>query len=151
MTSLDLFRRAANGNAAAYQFLVDITDVAHFWDDLIDADVGPFTSSHTHKMMKAAVINLPRNSFYQAHFIPLTTLIQTAVQNWETANEFEAMTDPDGHTISFVLRSSYVDLVTYVARACGGDDLAHQISYDARKLVHSEGFKAYLNTLKGIG
>lgn len=146
MTSDDLFLQAANGNSDAYQFLVDVTEVAHFWDDLIDRDT-KIVDVDIHKCMEQAVLGLPSNPFYRANFAGLSALIATAIQNWKTANEFEASGGDYEKRIAYITRSSYVDIVIHVARICGGSTHAARVSREARLIAHAEGYTGYLSAL----
>ena len=141
----DLLRLACNGNAPAFQFMNDITEVFHFWDDLVDRD-RPLTDADVNMQMCRALLTLPRNSFYQTHFARLTTLVDNSIRNWMTATTLEREGTEGDREIAFILRSSYADLLVEVAHLCGANTL--EVAVMARRVVHKEGFAGYLVNLE---
>lgn len=140
------FEHVCRGEAAARDFLLAIHDIAHVWDDLIDKDK-PVTDDEINDAFFKALVVLPNNAFYRQHFTALQPLVMTSILNWLTANALEASDKPDDKHISFVTRSAYTDLITYVAMLVGGPGWAVQQGPEIRRFVHVEGYEAYLDSL----
>lgn len=142
-----LLQRWLKGHGAACDFILQLFAVLHVWDDLIDRDK-PISTKDVHTALWHALISLPRNRFYAENFSLLNGLLQTAILNWHVANRFEAEDDAVGRHVAFVIRSTYVDLVTMCAWIVGGNDWALTVGYEARKHASSEGMIAYLESLQ---
>lgn len=146
------------GNQEAVQFCAMVWDMVAAYDDIIDRDV-EFDGLAVHSMMHSALFGLPYNRFYQTNFALLNPLMMNAVANWRIANELEAQNkhtegDEPVNTyadlqISFIIRSSYVDILRMVAFITGGDAHSIQAGIEIRRYVHAEGFAAYLKEQRG--
>jgi hypothetical protein len=134
------------GDASAYQFIDVVFSTLHVWDDLIDKDK-PVTTEQIHRLMVDVLIELPRNRFYLTNFAQLNSILHLAIINWHIANAMELTGDALDAHIAFILRSTYVDLVTTVALIVGGQEWAIDIGLQARRHASSEGFTAYLDAL----
>jgi len=135
------------GNAEAIEFAEVVCGIAHVWDDLIDCD-NDLDDSAIHRAFWDALIRLPRLPFYARNFVSFQPLLETAIINWQIANELEQSgTKPDLH-IAFVLRSSYADLILMAMRLVGGDEYARQAGVEMRRTWSSEGFDAYCAALE---
>lgn len=136
------------GNADAIRFLTDVTEVLHLWDDLIDRD-HVLTDTTINRGMWKALVELPRNSFYLHNFSALNAVLVSAIVNWEVATQMERHPQgPNDKSIAFIIRSSYVDLITLVAAICGGREHAVSMMLEARRLWHDEGLHGYLANLR---
>lgn len=143
---LALLTWATQGNTDAVAFLLAITDAAHAWDDVVDADHaldrraldGAFT---------ALVLTLPSNGFYRTHRDRLDPIIQQAAINWQVATELER--EPCGaHLhVAYILRSTYIDLVSHAALIVGGPAWALTVCRQVRLLNQDETFSDYLTSL----
>lgn len=142
----EMHLRMVRGNRAAYEFLTTMFEVLHFWDDLIDRDK-EVTPEAVNRSMWDALITIPENVFFQQNFSQLMPLLKTAIWNWQAANVMEASQDSLDKQIAFVLRSTYVDLVSMCAYIVGGRDWAHEVALEARRQTSSEGFDDYLDAL----
>jgi len=141
-------QEACKGNEDAVAFVVGITNVAHFFDDLYDGDVA-LKKTDTLNALWMTMVALPRNEFYRKFFMELQPLISNAITNWKVANEMEGA--PTGETdlrVAFVVRSGYADLIQQVALICGGPDWATRVGVAARRLCHSEPWKDYLKSVE---
>ena len=146
-TPLELLHKTCLGNQDAVRFLEDITSVLHLWDDLIDRD-NELTDSHINKTMWAALVTLPRNPFYSQNFLALNTVLVTAIINWQIATDMERKPNSDNdEVIAFIIRSSYIDLMTLVAVLCGGADHATTIMREVREFWHDEKLSGYRENL----
>ena len=134
------------GNLLAVQFIEHITDSLHCWDDLIDRDK-PVPAETIHQTFWNLCIALPRNAFYMQNFSVLNGVLQQAILNWHIANKMELTGDELDKQIAFVLRSSYIDLVTACAWCIAGERWALQVGYEARHATSSEGYLVYRERL----
>ena len=143
----EAMQRVCLGNQDAVRFLSDITDVLHLWDDLIDRD-HELADVHINKIMWLALVALPRNPFYAQHFLALNSVLVTAIVNWQIATDVERTSHSDNEeVIAFIIRSSYIDIITLVAVLCGGPEHATTIMREVRQLWHSEALSGYKQNL----
>lgn len=138
------------GNQSAADFLDTVTEVAHFWDDLIDGDK-KLGDAEIHARMFDAMVTLPRNAFYRDNFTGLNATLAVAAANWQAATKMEREGDAAKLNIAFILRSSYADLVTHAALIVGGPEWAQQVAYAVRLETHAEQFDGYLTALREEG
>ena len=138
---------ALKGNIEAVSFVTMLFGVLHFWDDLEDRDQ-KISRDSVNAVMYNALIDLPRNSFYQANFNYLSPLIEIAILNWHAANAMEATESLDDKRIAFISRSDYCSVMIACARLVGGFEWANKITPFIRRYWHSEGFDQYLLNLK---
>jgi len=136
------------GNEAATGFLLLITNVAHFFDDLYDGD-NPVDKPTLVKQMWALLVELPRNDFYRQFFWELQPLITNALNNWTVANRLEANPkDATDLRVAFVIRSSYADLIQQTALLCGGPEWAAQVGTEVRRKAHAEPWDQYIKSVE---
>jgi hypothetical protein len=147
MTDIELFQKIAKGDRDAAVFMDTMVRLLHFFDDVRDRDK-PITEADVAEALSAALIWLPRSGFYQDNFHLLNPVLMVAIENWHAANEMEKGDDHDELRIAFIIRNSYVDLLTMCALICGGEAWAREVSPDIRKRAHGEGFEGYLANLR---
>lgn len=135
------------GNRAAADFIELIVDVLHFWDDLIDRDK-PLPDELINRVMLDALITLPRNPFYRANFDPLNTVLMNSITNWHVATKLERSGDEYRERIAYILRSSYVDMISTAALIVGGPSYATEVAEQIRLYAHSETWGGYLVNLR---
>jgi len=140
--ALELMR----GNRAAADFIETAVKVLHFWDDLIDRDK-PLDDAAINRAMLDALVVLPRNPFYRANFETLSSVLMNSITNWHVATKFERTGDEYRRHIAYILRSSYVDLITTSALLVGGPDYAVQVGEQIRLYAHQETWTGYLANL----
>lgn len=141
--------KAVKGDLGVLSFLRDIALVLHGWDDLIDRDK-PISDDYVHEIFYTALVALPSNAFYRDHVDTLLPVLINAITNWRIANRFEREPDlrtKDGLQIAFILRSTYVDLVTMSAAIAVSPQWAVEVGPAVRLWAHSEKFEGYLNSL----
>ncbi len=126
----------------AYALILMLFDIAHTCDDVTDRDKTVSTAA-VQQAFYQALIELPRNRFYVEHFVLLNGTLQTAFLNWQVANALEERSDPNAKEIAFILRSSYIDLITVCAGIIGGSEWAVQVGIEARLHTSQEGFAVY--------
>jgi len=146
LTYLDRLTQWLRGNQSAIEFIDKLTTCLHCWDDLIDRDQA-VSPDVLHRTFWDLCIALPRNAFYMQNFSILNGVLQQAILNWHIANEMELSGDDLDAHIAFILRSSYIDLVTSSAWIIGGERWAIQVGREARRLTSSEGFDLYRTRL----
>lgn len=159
MNDLEKLNWLCKGNADAIQFCAMIWDMVATYDDIIDKDNPEHNDLAVHSMMHNALFGLPYNKFYMTNFALLNPLLMNSIANWRIANELEAS---NKHTagaepvnmyadlsISFIIRSSYADILRMVAFITGGDAHSIQAGIEIRRYVHAEGLAAYLTEQQG--
>lgn len=134
------------GDKSAIDFIETMMDVAHLWDDLIDKDKA-VSDEEINKLFFTVLISLPRNSFYRKHFDHLNSVLINSMANWMVATKMERDGGDYETSIAFILRSSYVDLVTQAALLIGGQKWACKVGEEVRLLTHDETYKGYLSNL----
>ncbi len=139
--------RWMKGDKAAADYIELICNIAHVWDDLIDKDK-EVTDDEIGKAFFEALVRLPRNSFYRNHFDHLNSILMNAISNWQVATRLERQGGAYETSIAFVLRSSYIDLVTQAALLVGGYKWACVVGEEARRLTHGETYEGYVENLK---
>jgi len=138
--------RMVRGNKQAFDFLTTMFGVLHFWDDLIDRE-RELEPAEVNRSMWDALVTLPENPFYFQNFHAISPVLKVAIFNWHAANAMEKTSDDLDKQIAFVLRSTYVDLVSVCAYIVGGRDWATEVALEARRETSQEGFPAYLDAL----
>lgn len=137
--------RWMRGNAAAADFLEVAFRIAHAWDDLIDQDKA-YTDRDINRAFLDALVVLPRNPFYRAHFDALNPVLANAITNWHIATRLERVGTHKGRRQAYVLRAAYVDLVTHSALLLGGMEWAVAVGAELRPMA--EDYDSYLTNLK---
>ncbi|MBP5980692.1 MAG: hypothetical protein KA748_10830 [Halomonas sp.] len=138
--------RWMKGDKSAVEFIEMICDVAHKWDDLIDRDK-ELNDDSINKLFFDLLIRLPRNVFYRKHFEHLNSVLMNAISNWQIATEMEREGGDYETSIAFILRSSYIDLITQAALLTGGNQWACTVGKQARAITHNETYEGYLKNL----
>jgi hypothetical protein len=128
----------------ATRFVNDFLHVVAIYDDLIDKDK-PVPDDDIHRAMYSAFFAIPRNPFYMANFAVLNPLMENAVRNWQLANELEKQQQDGDLHISFVVRSSYVDLLCACVQIERGQDMATFLQI--RRFIHDEGLGEYIKEM----
>lgn len=138
--------RWMKGDKLAVEYIEIICDVAHKWDDLIDKDKA-LSDDAINKLFFDMLIKLPGNTFYRKNFDHLNSVLMNAISNWQVATQLEREGGDYETSIAFILRSSYVDLITQAALICGGNKWACQVGKEVRKITHNETYEGYLKNL----
>jgi hypothetical protein len=138
---------ACCGDADALAYLQELARALHLWDDLVDRD-HPLDPRHLDATFTAMLVTLPLNPFVRAHAEQLMPVLLQAIINWKAATVMErAPRDATDLHGAFVIRSSYVDMVSAVAALKGGLEFAARIAMDVRRWAHGEGYDGYLTNL----
>jgi len=132
------------GNRDAALFVAMVFRVFHAWDDLIDRDV-PLADDEINMAFYLAMVQIPRNPFYRANFAELSPIVSQAISNWMYATDAEREAPSEA---TFIVRSSYVDVLLKAAEIVGGLNYAVAAQHSIRKWVHAEGYAQYLQNLQ---
>lgn len=139
--------RWMKGDKSAADYVELVCNIAHVWDDLIDRDKD-VSDEEISKTFFDALIRLPRNNFYRKNFDHLNSVLMNAMSNWQIATKLEREGGGYETSIAFVLRSSYIDLITQAAMLCGGNKWACIVGEEARRITHNETYEGYLKNLE---
>jgi len=132
------------GDRRAAEFLYQFFALCHLWDDLIDKDVER-SEADINQAFFVALIDIPRNAYYQRYCDHILPVMTTAIHEWFAANLLERSQRTD---ISYTLRCSIVSLVHQAAYLCGGYDWAVEVGEEIRLKTQDETYKQYLGELK---
>lgn len=116
--------------------------VSQVWDDIVDEG----TSPNINQAMFAALVEIPANPFYRAHFDQLHPLVSMACMDYLASVQLERGS-PHDRTLAFVMRDSYAAIVTQCAALVGGAAYAIAQSVRIRRAVHNEPLSQYLGEL----
>jgi len=144
-----LVANAVGNDMDALAFLRGIASVMHTWDDLIDKD-REIEDEEINAAFWFALVELPTNPFYAANAEMLRPIVVQSIVNWRAATAMERAATCEQYNdlkITFIIRSTYIDLVVMAACILGGPDWAAKVAPDLRRWAHSEGFKGYLDAL----
>jgi hypothetical protein len=115
---LELFSVAwFNGNVAARDMAVKLSQLANLWDDIVDKDEG-ITEADVNLAFEMALVHLPANPFYasiQQHILPLWL---TAISGFRVANLYEKAKDSRGLEIGHNLRFVGGHIIAYAMMVC---------------------------------
>lgn len=142
----DLLARWLKNDTSAIDYVEMMCNIAHVWDDLIDKDKH-LLDEDINKAFFDALIRLPRNAFYRKNFEHLNSILMNSLSNWQVATRLERSGGAFETSIAFVLRSSYIDLVTQTALIVGGHKWACLVGEEVRRLTHGETYEGYLDNL----
>lgn len=119
------------GDADAIEFNMALYQIVETWDDLIDKDK-PALPEAINTAFYAALIRLPRNSFYQRNFALLNPVLESAILDWFTANALEAKRDIESLRASYMLRCGIQAVTVMCARIIGGLAWANSVNIKLR-------------------
>lgn len=119
------------GNEEAARFLECWMSVIEIWDDLVDKDK-PVTDTEINSAFFSALINIPRNGFYQANFARLNTIMESVITDWHTANALEATKDEVMLRTSYVMRCGAYAVISMCAAIVGGPEWGRAVNTELR-------------------
>ena len=125
LDDFEFLERALKANAAAIRLVKKLIEICHVWDDLVDGD--RVEKDAVTSAFWAALIEIPRNPFFQAHLYDLTAIFASAATGWRISNGLVDMGDKHAAEIAHVLRSSLADVIVYCALLIGGPDWAAEV------------------------
>lgn len=135
------FERWFKGNEAAMRLCADMTEIAHTWDDLVDADK-PVSAAIADRVFRKMVLEVPANEFYRANFGFLHPVMVMVWAQWDAANVLEEQPFTGDREKAFMLRASLYQLFHACAVLCGGLDWA--------KLMGPEIYRFYGESLESF-
>lgn len=138
---------AYQGNANAVGLVLSIAEISHIWDDLIDRDKA-VDDARINRAFTIALIEIPKNPFYQAHCLDLLPVMTTGAINWLTANEYEKSTDEEAHALAHVMRYGIADISLYIAYLIGGIEWAQEVSPHLRRIAQKDTLQNYLEEIR---
>jgi len=138
---------AYQGNTDAVDLVLRIAEISHTWDDLVDRDK-PVTDAQINRAFSIALLELPKNQFYQAHCLDLLPVMTTGTLNWLTANEYEKQQDKEAHALAHVLRYGIADLALFIAYLIGGQEWAQQVAPELRRRSQRDTLENYLSEVR---
>jgi DNA-binding FadR family transcriptional regulator len=127
------FDRFFKGNAAAVRMCADFVQVAHVWDDLVDADK-PVSSETADMAFRKMILEIPANEFYRTNFSFLQPVIVMVWAQWTAANVLEDNWRVGDRDKAYMLRASLYQLFHACAVLCGGLDWAKEIGPEIYRL-----------------
>lgn len=143
-----LVAQAVQEHRDALAFLRDMAQVMHVFDDLVDRDRHVCDGEIVDALWKA-LVTIPGNVFYRDHEHLLRPVVINAIINWRIATHVERQERVSETMLqaAFIIRSTYIDMVTTAALIIGGPEWAVHVGPGLRAWAHSEGFDNYLNNL----
>ena len=138
---------AYQGNTDAVNLVLAIAEISHIWDDLVDRDK-PVSDAQINRAFSIALLELPKNPFYQAHCLDLLPVMTTGTLNWLTANEYEKQQDKEAHALAHVLRYGIADLALFIAYLIGGQEWAQQVAPELRRRSQRDTLENYLSEVR---
>ncbi|MCW7551071.1 hypothetical protein NX722_28345 [Endozoicomonas gorgoniicola] len=117
----------------AYQFVA----ISQIWDDLIDRDK-PVDNDAINRMMRYALVEIPKNPFYQTHIQSLHPVLEDRLYTWLDANALEAKGNCRDLQVSYIIRSVITDLIIHLAFLVGGFDWRQQAALALRQAVYRD-------------
>jgi hypothetical protein len=142
----EVFAEHLAGNEDAIAFNLQMCDVLHLWDDLIDKDKA-VTADTINRGFQAALVDIPCNPFYRRHFDALNPLVSACILSWHTANRWEAEERLEELRLAYVVRSDYINLFLGSVAIVQGSEYAARVAPEVRAYWHGEGWQGYLINL----
>lgn len=132
------------GDRDAISLCESLLYLSHVWDDLIDGD--PTEKNQINTAFRSALVNVPRNPFYQRNFTALQQELERSIYNWMDANILEK----EGKlAASYVLRCSFDNFIIKCAEIVGGHDWARNVSITMRREIYND-FEDYVREHHGM-
>ncbi len=107
------------GNVDAFRLAVDLLYIAHFADDIFDADVER-SKEDIKEGFRKLLVGVPQNPFYIRFYPALSTLIAEAYAMWADSTAFE-QGDEEERFICFQIRNSTLMILHHMMFLVGGE------------------------------
>lgn len=121
-------------DADAMRFCLQLMDLIHVWDDLIDKD-REVDDTTINRAMLTALVDIPLNPFYHRHIQTLAPLMLNAFLQWQDANSMEVSDAPDSDlNMAWMLRASVYQIFAFCAFLTGGMDYALRVGPTIRRM-----------------
>lgn len=144
---LDKISHILRGHPDAVRMFVDIAQVFHFWDDLIDKDA-VITDDEVRLALWKSAVDLPSNPFYRDNFDSLQPMIIRAISNWQVATKFEQEPTPKRLQLAYAIRSDYLNILLHCAYLVGGKEWLDLMAPYVQEHWTHETYDMYLENLK---
>lgn len=130
------FLRWTNGNAAAADFLWDISQVARLADDIVDEDAN--RQRNMAWLLHRVLVVLPRNPFFIANAAVLGPLMSAIIIQWQQSDEWRSDRSAMKRQFGFVYREAVGSLVPAVASITGGIVHAKAAADEFFEMCHAQ-------------
>lgn len=130
MKDEEFLAHAYRGNADAVRLAMQLRDVSHLLDDLIDCD----KEVRAQTVIEAfwdMLVRIPANRFYTEHASFLQPLMAAALMNWQIANVLERCGEEE-RNIAHSLRYDLASVFVAMAFICGGRRWAEAVGPEMR-------------------
>jgi hypothetical protein len=143
MSDRDELLRALRGNVDAVELAFMLAKVSHAYDDLVDRDK-PVTDETIHETFWLALVEIPRNRFYQQNVLHLQPLIAQSIVSWRVANGLQKAVDREALNVANVLRYAVADVIVHMAYLVGGPDWAAEVGPSLRMLCQKDTLEHFM-------
>lgn len=138
----EIVRQCLHPYPDAIEFLEHLYQISQVFDDLYDRDQ-PVRQSDFYDLMERALVWLPRNQFYQQHFLEFQPLVAQALQAWFRANDAERSQEAARLRVAYVERTVLMPIVLHAIWLCCGTSTARDAAFAMQPHVY-EPFDAYV-------
>ena len=119
-------------DVAAVELCQLFGQISQIWDDLVDGDK-QVSAEEINRAFVAALVHIPVNPFYNAHFVILQPLVCAAINAWLDSNDLPDTDIPNRNVQAYVLRDRLQEFVLACARIVGGWAWMRQVSLTVRR------------------
>lgn len=141
MTGLEQLRTCLKGDEQAVQFLLQVREISHTWDDLIDRDK-VVTQLQIHRAFWLALVGLKTNGFYQRFEAALLPVLETGIFNYVASVDLERQPGHARH-LAHTARYAVGDVALLMARLVGGVDWAMEQAPALKLLLQTDTFEDF--------
>lgn len=134
-------------DASALAFLRHLNLLVNVWDDLIDQDKA-ITPEQINAAFLAAMVEIPRNTFYQQWRHELQPVIDSSIADWLASVKFERSGNPELVARAHVLRFNGLQVWVMCARILGGIEHAIRAAEILREAIPAETLSEYTRECK---
>jgi hypothetical protein len=128
---LGYFKKAANGNDNAFDYLTAMGNIFRLWDDEYDQDK-KIDKDFANKVFCDMNFNLARNKFYQENIDTLSSFVFLSWNAWMDSNEWRGDKTRIKGLCAWFLRDFCNDIVPLVAYLTGGPEFVREFSSEYR-------------------
>lgn len=146
----DRFLQYCIGDPNAVAWVLDLSDSAEMFDDLIDKD-HPVDDAQVVRVLRETLLEMPANPFFVEHRQTLLPVLRLAALAWQIANSIEkrfpTLIGENAMHVSFVLRNICTLIVPFVVEILRGNETAVEIAPSVIDFVveNDKSFQEYLD------
>lgn len=122
-----MLHRAMKGNRDAIKLTMDIKQVLHVWDDLIDQDCY-IQRDDINACFRKLLVEIPENPFFRSHSHRLTPVISAGISAWHASNAMEASANRELWKQAHMLRIHIAAVSVMCAEIIGGAAWADEVA-----------------------